>query len=574
MNNVMILVLSLSLSGSLLALLLFALMPIAGSRVSKAFRYYVWILVLLRFLIPFTFDASLFNRLSASAVTRDTTVLATLGTQTADPSTAKASDAAAESLANSPSVAQSPVSADTSLRPLLVAVRFLIVNQTAIWLIGAGIYLARYLVGYFRLRRRLLRTATHPHPMDLGVFTELRGAARVRLLCHPGIPTPLLLGVFRPCILIPKKAFVAAGMETELRNILSHELTHLKRHDLIYKWAIVFVGAVHWFNPLMILIRKRINQACELSCDEAVIRRLDPADRRIYGETLLTMAAQKHLPAEMITTTMCEEKRDLKERLQSILLYRSKSAATILLSVFLACTVAGCGLALGAATEGAKNVADITLVPNTSGGPTDPQASTSPNLTGTPSAESDDADSVPIRSVLLDQKEFYSVDLGKKILFSAYLSETGPDAPVFQATEFATVDLNADGVSESIVSLSANGELQMYLLLHNTGDGVSGYLVSNRAIQELKADGTFQYANSAASTGWGRVSFTSDGVTVVPISYTDGIPSDDGTKVTCVINGSPVTAEEYEKELANQEAKRSVSWYAFGADPLRENCDV
>ena len=62
MNETVKLILSLSLSGSILAGLLFAVKPLINNRVSQAFQYYIWLLVLLRLALPFSFEESLMNR--------------------------------------------------------------------------------------------------------------------------------------------------------------------------------------------------------------------------------------------------------------------------------------------------------------------------------------------------------------------------------------------------------------------------------------------------------------------------------------------------------------------------------
>lgn len=63
------------------------------------------------------------------------------------------------------------------------------------------------------------------------------------------------------------------------------------RHDLLYKWLTAAVTSLHWFNPLMYLVRREVARRCELSCDEAVLHTLDQRGRRRYGETLLALAA-------------------------------------------------------------------------------------------------------------------------------------------------------------------------------------------------------------------------------------------------------------------------------------------
>jgi len=68
-NRVIITILTLSASGSVLALLLFAWRPFLKNRVSQAFRYYIWLVVLLRLVLPFSPEGSLMGRVLAQAET-------------------------------------------------------------------------------------------------------------------------------------------------------------------------------------------------------------------------------------------------------------------------------------------------------------------------------------------------------------------------------------------------------------------------------------------------------------------------------------------------------------------------
>ncbi len=63
MNETIKLILSLSLSGSILAIVIFALRPLVKNRFSKSIQYYIWIVVLLRLVIPFSFETSIMNNL-------------------------------------------------------------------------------------------------------------------------------------------------------------------------------------------------------------------------------------------------------------------------------------------------------------------------------------------------------------------------------------------------------------------------------------------------------------------------------------------------------------------------------
>ena len=59
MKEVLLTLLSLTLSGSLLCVLVLLLRPVTRNRVPRAVSYYLWLAVLLRFLIPFGYGITL-----------------------------------------------------------------------------------------------------------------------------------------------------------------------------------------------------------------------------------------------------------------------------------------------------------------------------------------------------------------------------------------------------------------------------------------------------------------------------------------------------------------------------------
>ena len=117
---------------------------------------------------------------------------------------------------------------------------------------------------------------------QFGRLVEQSGVkTAVELTTNHLISSPLLIGFFHPCIVLPTERLT----ESEFQYTILHELTHYKRRDMFYKWLVQLTLCVHWFNPLVYLMGREVERACELSCDEAVIRGLDPQGRRAYGDT-------------------------------------------------------------------------------------------------------------------------------------------------------------------------------------------------------------------------------------------------------------------------------------------------
>lgn len=212
----------------------------------------------------------------------------------------------------------------------------------ALWGVGAAFCLGRQVVGYRRFARLVRESGTYPEPGALALLSTLDPSGRVGLTVCPYVSTPMLLGVIRPTIVLPCEV-----EGDRLGDILAHELTHARRQDLLYKWFAVAVTSFHWFNPLMVVVRRQLNRACELSCDETVVKRLDAAGRRHYGETLLAMAAGQSTRS-LLAVTLSEEKKHLKERLVGVMKYQKQGPAALALTLALAVALAGCAAIWGA----------------------------------------------------------------------------------------------------------------------------------------------------------------------------------------------------------------------------------
>lgn len=100
----------------------------------------------------------------------------------------------------------------------------------------------------------------------------------------------MLAGALRPALLLPQKPM--AGEELTLS--LLHELIHYRRRDVWRKVLVVWVNALHWFNPVIWCMVRLMERDTELACDEEALRRLPPEGRSAYGQTILNVAAQIH----------------------------------------------------------------------------------------------------------------------------------------------------------------------------------------------------------------------------------------------------------------------------------------
>ena len=346
MTDLMKIVLLLSVSGTALAAALALLRRILKEKLPKAVFYYLWLLVLLRLIVPVALPVPGLE-LAMESPKMEVTAPPTVENRPSDvvQTPVQVNPPATQT---APSVIITDGNGQTQAEPPQTpwyedAWTFLCEHFTPIWLTGAALHFLWFAVSYFRFCRSLKQDCAPLLEHEQALLDNLRGEVRVAACRSPLARTPMLLGLIRPRIVLPDAAITTR----ELECILRHELTHLGRRDLWYKWFTVAVTSVHWFNPLMPWLRKEISRACELSCDEGVIRVMDDEHKRLYGETLLALAAANALPRAVPATTLCEEKKQLKERLLGIKKYKKATLLMVVLSVALALLVAGCAAVLG-----------------------------------------------------------------------------------------------------------------------------------------------------------------------------------------------------------------------------------
>lgn len=150
-----------------------------------------------------------------------------------------------------------------------------------IWLAGVAIFIAHGIYAYARTAARL-RTATRLNVQQVEA-EQLRDASRIYE--SDRIATPFVFGFLRPNVYIP----VGVG-GTELRHIIAHEATHIRRKDHWVKPIAYLAVIVHWFNPIVWLSYNGMNKDMEISCDERVLSRLGGGGGAAYSKSLLSLS--------------------------------------------------------------------------------------------------------------------------------------------------------------------------------------------------------------------------------------------------------------------------------------------
>jgi beta-lactamase regulating signal transducer with metallopeptidase domain len=157
--------------------------------------------------------------------------------------------------------------------------------------IGAASVAARGWLVATRLRRSC-PPIDCPHTREVSAaLAQILGLRKIpELRAGASVVRPMVVGAFRPTILLPVGMLRDQGTTAATQAILAHELAHIRRLDLIWRGWAALVRALFFFHPLVWLAQREALLASESACDALALGAcgLRPAE---YGRILLEIAA-------------------------------------------------------------------------------------------------------------------------------------------------------------------------------------------------------------------------------------------------------------------------------------------
>lgn len=300
-----------SLAGSILAGLITLAKPFSKKLFGYAWHYYIWLTVLLVMLLPVRFSVPK-NEVVPNPVQYEQ--------QTQDLSQIAVTEPEVSEFSEVPAVKNTVPNGIELIRQAVNSQKQIYISL--IWLIGVGVFFLMYLLGYFRLLRKIHRNSVEIDCPEIRQYT----AKKIRVRICDEISMPFMTGVFSPMLILPKRALSAA----QLDNILRHEMTHFRRKDILYKWFAALVKCIHWFNPVVYYVVHQINTECEISCDLSVVAQMNEDEEKSYISTILSLLSGQKTKAIPLTTEMAGSKKILKRR---FIMIKNKKTTSKMMSV-------------------------------------------------------------------------------------------------------------------------------------------------------------------------------------------------------------------------------------------------
>lgn len=347
MSQLFLTVLEISVSVSLVIAVLLLASPLINRRYAAKWKYWIWVLLALRLMIPFhgadvrSMADSWFRSDSRSAMGSGESGAERISGQ-AMPQGRIVIEVPAQMTTP---IASSNGRDETQITPLEVA--------AFVWMMGSLAFILVHLISYVHYKNRALKRGYAVRDNDIlrRVFElkrELRIKASVRIIEYPETASPMVIGFLEPVLILPETQYDSV----ELYFILKHELVHLKRRDVYMKLLLTAANAIHWFNPLVWIMQKEAVVDMELSCDERVTQGADHAVRKAYTETLLSTLHRRCARKAVLSTQFYGGKKIMKKRFQNILMKKGKKNGAVILvcAVLLTLslgTLVGCSVASG-----------------------------------------------------------------------------------------------------------------------------------------------------------------------------------------------------------------------------------
>lgn len=195
-----------------------------------------------------------------------------------------------------------------------------------IWVSGILIMTAYGIVTYGKLYRTL-KTAV-----------KEKDGEKENVYYVSGITTPFVCGIVKPRIYLPKQLFCGSDAlgEQAKQFILLHEQIHIRRRD--YLWRIVgfLTLCIHWFNPLVWIAFFLSGRDMEMSCDEAVIRKLGNGVKKEYSASLLAFASGRRI---VLHIPLAFGEGETGERIKNVLRYKKPAQVAVVIALIVCLAV-------------------------------------------------------------------------------------------------------------------------------------------------------------------------------------------------------------------------------------------
>lgn len=198
---------------------------------------------------------------------------------------------------------------------------------TRIWVIGFLFSLAVITIHYVYFHTSLNKSLVHNSKTE-EIIRNYSLPIRVQITKQN--ISPFITGVFSKTLVLPQ-SLLELDNQRDLDYIILHEMVHIKKKDTLVKMLYIVARCIHWFNPLVYAMSKKITMDIEMACDETVSESLCKSEKIEYCNVLYKYCTMGTSYLPLYNTTFSTAGLRMKERFDCILAHKTRSGRGLLL---------------------------------------------------------------------------------------------------------------------------------------------------------------------------------------------------------------------------------------------------
>ena len=326
--NLFKIVLQVSIVSSILVTLILIVSKFLKGKLGVKFQYALWFVVILRLLIPTLPESSfsIFNLMSKTkelsyllTSSKESVLVTAIGYSSEKVSHIYNRDAMLNSLTSINFNGSNAESFQWSTLSIL----------SIIWIIGIVLISFYILLVNIKLTIKIRKQTPFCNKEVTDILEHCKKQMQINkhipLIRTEEIKSPALFGYVKPIILLPENILDVLPIN-KLRYIFLHELSHLKRKDILINWIISILRITHWFNPVVQYGLKKMCEEMEICCDSLALSYTNDDEVKEYGLTIISLIERFSNPTKILgTTSIINSKSEVKRRIIMIKLFSKKS---------------------------------------------------------------------------------------------------------------------------------------------------------------------------------------------------------------------------------------------------------
>jgi bla regulator protein BlaR1 len=330
-----------SLKGSILILLILLIKTVFRDRLNTKFHYCIWFILIIKLIVPYGLESSfsvfnLFNPIMEKKIVYENDNIKTTKSLS--------------SIDIGPNLDKIVYIKSYHNKNDLVLSKKINYEKILLymWLLGTIVLTISTVLGIRKIKiinKTAVSIGMPKFNCILSNYIRMMNISEKVLLKYTDkIDSPCLYGIIKPVIFIPINTMENIS-EDEFKYIIVHELSHLKRKDILIKWITIILSIVYWFNPIIRYGFCKMSEDCEVSCDADALNYLNYNENIDYGNAIIRVLELGNKAGTLIgTTSMVINKSEIKRRIIMISKYKKVSMKSVLCGFLVVIAAGSVGL--------------------------------------------------------------------------------------------------------------------------------------------------------------------------------------------------------------------------------------